>query len=113
MGALLEQIDELLDAPAPDGASAATATRRIERTLTEGYAHALALEAERMRLHRRLGEAASNVQDAGSDGVDEISTLAKRLAEADAELGRLRERLQALRSRAQDLRLLPRRDGHR
>ena len=105
-GVLLAQIEELLDAPAPDDSTAASATTRFERTLTEGYAHALALEAERWRLHRRLGEAAANV-DSNGEGVKEISRLATRLAEADAELGRLRDRLEALRRRAQDLRLLP------
>jgi hypothetical protein len=102
----MDRIDKLLDAPPPEDAAAASATRRIEHTLTEGYARALALEAERLRLHRRLGEAAAAVQHDG-DGMRELSNLAKRLAEADAELGRLRGRLDALRCRAKELRLLP------
>ena len=46
-----EQIEELLSADAPTLA-------RMEDTLTEGYARALALEAERWRLERRIGEVA-------------------------------------------------------
>jgi hypothetical protein len=45
------QIEELLSADAPTLA-------RMEDTLTEGYAKALALEAERWRLERRIGEVA-------------------------------------------------------
>lgn len=42
---MLEQIEELLGAEEPTLA-------RMEDTLTEGYAQALALEAERWRLER-------------------------------------------------------------
>ena len=42
------------------GASAPTLAR-LEDTLTEGYARALALEAERWRLERRIGEVARTV----------------------------------------------------
>jgi len=42
------QIEELLVADAPTLA-------RLEETLTDGYAEALALETERLRLERRLG----------------------------------------------------------
>jgi hypothetical protein len=48
--ALLEQIDELLAEPAEEPASLA----RLERTLTDGYAYALALESER-RLAKNAG----------------------------------------------------------
>jgi hypothetical protein len=52
---LLEQIDELLTAsPSSEPATLA----RLERTLTDGYAHALSLEAERLRLERRMSEVA-------------------------------------------------------
>ena len=49
--ALLEQIDELLAEPAPEGEPASLDV--LERTLTDGYAYALALEAERWRLEQR------------------------------------------------------------
>jgi hypothetical protein len=42
------QIEELLGADAPTLA-------RLEETLTDGYAEALELETERLRIERRLG----------------------------------------------------------
>jgi chromosome segregation ATPase len=107
MGALLERIDELLRTVGSAGDSWRNATARIENTLTEGYAHALALEGERWRLHRRIGEAAAGLSRDDADGAHEISLLARRLAEADDELTSLRERLDALRRHASELRLLP------
>jgi hypothetical protein len=43
-----QQIEELLSADAP-------LLARVEDTLTEGYARAPAIEAERWRLERRIG----------------------------------------------------------
>ena len=56
--ALLEQIDELLAEPAEEPASLA----RLERTLTDGYAYALALESERWRLEQRMSELAGELE---------------------------------------------------
>ncbi len=47
------QIEALLGAPA-NGADSPTLAY-LEEKLTEGYAEALALEAERLRIDRRLG----------------------------------------------------------
>ena len=47
-----QQIEDLLTAESPTLA-------RVEDTLTEGYARALAIEAERWRLERRIGEVAT------------------------------------------------------
>ncbi|HVP74755.1 MAG TPA: hypothetical protein VMS63_01945 [Gaiellaceae bacterium] len=52
----MEQIEDLLNAPA-SGAEAPTLAR-LEEALTEGYAQALVLEAERLRLERRISELA-------------------------------------------------------
>src|ERR687886_356465 len=87
MGALLERIDELLRTVGSAGDSWRNATARIENTLTEGYAHALALEGERWRLHRQIGEAAASLTPDDTDGAQEISTLARRLARALAVPG--------------------------
>ena len=57
---LLEQIDELL---ADAGRGAARSLARLERTLTDGYALALALEAERWRLEQRIAELAGELGD--------------------------------------------------
>jgi hypothetical protein len=105
MTALLESIEELLLAPAPDDDGVDDAVARIEQTLTEGYAHALALEARRWRLHREMNEAAVGLEPGDRKRVHEVSTLADKLASTDADLTRLRELLEALRGRARDLRL--------
>jgi hypothetical protein len=103
----MEQIQELLNAPT-SGADAPTLAR-MENTLTEGYAHALALEAERWRLERRLGEVARSVEGGdGSSFVEELSSLAKRLTSADGELTKLRSLLGTLHERTRSARLAAR-----
>lgn len=102
---MLQQIEALLSAPA-SGAPAPTLAR-MEDTLTDGYAQALALEAECLRLERRLGEVARIVGDPDLDVssfVDELSLLAKRLTSADGELAHLRTLLGSLRDRARSMR---------
>jgi hypothetical protein len=91
---MLEQIEELLNAESPTLDS-------LEATLTDGYAQALALEAERWRLERRLGEVAR----AGRSDVDEeLSSIGRRLTTADGELARLRRLLGSLHERARSAR---------
>ena len=89
------QIEELLSADAPTLA-------HMEDTLTEGYAKALALEAERWRLERRLGEVA---REGRPDVGDELRTLGIRLTRADGELATLRSLLGSLHERARVVRL--------
>jgi hypothetical protein len=89
-----EQIEQLLSAEAPP-------LSRVEDTLTEGYAEALALEAERMRLERRIGEVA---RDARADSTEELRGLSVRLARADGQLTELRNLLATLHERARVLR---------
>jgi hypothetical protein len=69
----------------------------VENLLTEGYARALALEAESRRLLARIGTLAAGLDAAGETAAAEISMLARRRAEADAEVARLREALAQLR----------------
>jgi hypothetical protein len=102
---MLQQIEELLSAPA-SGASAPSLAH-MEDALTHGYAQALALEAERWRLERRLGEVARTVGGPEPDVpslVDEASRLAKRLASTDGELTTLRTMLRSLHDRARSTR---------
>jgi hypothetical protein len=87
---MLDQIEELLSAEAPPLA-------RMEETLTEGYARALALEAERWRLERRIGEVA---REGRGDVGDEIRSLGSRLTSADGKLSELRALLGSLHERA-------------
>ncbi len=73
----------------------------VEDALTEGYAKALALEAERLRLERRLGEVA---RGATPDRTAEIRSLGTRLVDADGEIEQLRSLLGTLQGRARELR---------
>ncbi len=91
-----EQIEELLSADAPTLA-------RMEDTLTEGYARALALEAERWRLERRIGEVA---REGRTDIGEELKSLGTRLTYADGELTKLRSLLGSLHERARAMRLV-------
>ena len=92
---VLEEIRKLLNAPA-DGAGAPTLAR-LEDTLTDGYAQALALEAERLRLERRLGEVAREADGGDPSRLSaELTLLASRLTRADGELAKLRALLGSL-----------------
>ena len=59
--------------------------------MTDGYARALQLEAERLRLERRIGELARSVD--GPEEADELKALAGRLRDVNVELEGLRDRL--------------------
>jgi hypothetical protein len=101
--ALYEDIHALLE-EAP-GAEQGAFLARLEHTLTDGYARALALEAERVRLTRRMGELTDGLRhDPDDPPTDELATVAKRLSEADTELTRLRRVLAGLRARARAIR---------
>jgi len=94
-----QQIAELLKMPS-SGEEAPTLAR-LEDTLTEGYAEALALEAERLRIERRLGEVARSAGNGSENGVaQELTSLSRRLTTADGELASLRTLLGSLRDRA-------------
>ena len=102
-GAILREIADLLGAPADGGE--APALDLIERTLTEGYAQALALEAERWRLERRIGEVAREVHDADfSAFAEELTSLGRRLTSVDGEIAELRPLLDSLQERARTAR---------
>jgi hypothetical protein len=83
-GLVGQRIEALL--AAPSSGEAAPTLASLESILTEGYAQALALEAERSRV------------------TDELVVLANRLTSADVELGRLRPLLDRLQARARAVR---------
>jgi hypothetical protein len=100
---LYEDIHALLQEP-PGGEQGAFLAR-LEHTLTDGYARALVLEAERVRLERRMDELTYGLQDDPADApTDELATLARRLSDADSELSSLRDTLSHLRARARAVR---------
>jgi hypothetical protein len=99
MTELLEKISALIGAPARD-------LDTIERTLTDGYAYALSLEAERWRLEKRIKEVAQSLQ--GGDTAKkarEIATLAERVEGSVGDLTTLRSLLADLRRHADDVRV--------
>ena len=100
---LRDEIAELLRMP--ETGAGAPSLDTIEATLTDGYAEALALEAERWRLERRLGEVARDAGDVSAHSVAaELAELSGRLETADGELTRLRSLLRNLQVRRRDLR---------
>jgi hypothetical protein len=97
--ALLEQIDELLAEPSSKKEPATLA--RLERTLTDGYAYALALEAERWRLERRMSELAGEIDEGNQElKTKELALLSNRLTSNASVLSGLRGTLLLLRARA-------------
>jgi len=86
---LLERIGSLLKNRSADPGK--PLVTEMEDTLTDGYARALQLEAERLRLERRIGELARSVD--GPEEADELKALAGRLRDVDVELEGLRNRL--------------------
>jgi len=96
--ALLEQIDDLL---ASSQADEPATLARLERTLTDGYAHALSLEAERLRLERRMTELAGELHDGNREQkAKELAQVSRRISRARAEIDRLRGTLSQLRAHA-------------
>jgi predicted nucleic acid-binding Zn-ribbon protein len=99
MAELLEQINALISAPARD-------LETIERTLTDGYARALSLEAEKWRLEKRINEVAQSLPRGDTARkARELATLANRVEVSVAELVSLRSVLADLRRHADAVRV--------
>jgi hypothetical protein len=95
---LLAQIDELLSSSTDDEEDVLA---HIERTLTDGYAHALSLEAERVRLERRMAALAAELQEGNRKlKARELAQVSQELSRNGAELERLRGTLSQLRLHA-------------
>jgi septation ring formation regulator EzrA len=100
---LLEQIDELLAEPVQTEEPATL--DRLERTLTDGYAYALALEAERYRLEQRMSELAGELNEGNQElKTKELAQVSDRLSSNASILTALRETLTQLRARSSALR---------
>jgi chromosome segregation ATPase len=99
MTKLFDQIAKLISASTRD-------LDEIERTLTDGYAHALSLEAEKWRLQKRIAEVAQGLQRGDTaEKTHELSALAERLDGNEGDLAQLRARLADLRRHADDVRV--------
>jgi hypothetical protein len=99
MTELLTKIQDIISSSARD-------LDQIERTLTDGYAHALSLEAEKWRLEKRLGEVAQGIQQGDTaKKTRELAELAKRLDGNHGDLSTLRGMLGELRRYADGIRV--------
>ena len=94
---LLDRIETLLDEPL-SGEGEPT-LERLESTLTDGYAQALKLESDRMKIERRIGEVAAS-SAAAEAKAEELESLTLRLSSTGGDLERLRKLLASLRTRA-------------
>lgn len=98
MTELLEKIETLIASEAHD-------LDQIERTLTDGYAEALSLEAERWRIERRIAEVTQGIQRGDTaKKARELATLSQRLDGTAGSLTKLRSVLDDLRRHASGLR---------
>ena len=91
---LLTEIAALLDRAEADDDAAL-----LERTLTDGYAQALSLEAERTELERQVLRLSLDLGDRGDAGLSEVRALARRLHACDDDCERLRGELVLLKRR--------------
>ena len=95
---LCKELEALIEAPpARDRCGSA----RVERTLTDGYASAMQLEAERTRIERRIGAVAAQVSlERRGAKTEELADLSLRLSQTAGDLEHLRKLLAVARSRA-------------
>jgi hypothetical protein len=95
---VLTEIRSLLETPAAAGRPSRAV---VEHMLTNGYAYALDLEGQSLRIARRLREVVRST-DTGSARAraNEAAALERLLAEADRELVSVRALLSTLRAQA-------------
>jgi hypothetical protein len=99
MTELVDRIESMISAEASD-------LDQIERTLTDGYAEALLLEAEKWRLERRIAEVTQGIQRGDTARkARELATLSKKLDGNQGSLLRLRAVLAELRRHANGVRV--------
>jgi hypothetical protein len=94
-----DEISAVLDAPAADLPLA-----ELERILTDGYAEALTIEAETVRLEKQLSTAARQLVDGDAEQARQVSSLARLLDGRNGDLASLRRLLAELRHRTDELR---------
>ncbi len=91
---LFERIRALLDAA--DG-GARLPRNEVEPTLTDGYAYALELDAECLRLEHRIDRLTREVADGHDVPAGKLSGLLRRLHETEQQSADLRAMLAPLR----------------
>jgi hypothetical protein len=96
---LVDRITALVSEPA---SGSPERLRAVEHTLTDGYAHALLLEGETLKLEREIGSMVA--QNEADERAERLTSLANRLAATERELNRLRALLAELRGRTDGVR---------
>jgi hypothetical protein len=95
---LLDDIRALIQAPIDR--EGAEGRAHVERVLTDGYAHALVLEGERLQIERQIGAVTARIGEGGGRGLaGQLSELSARLSLTDRTLAELRGLLASLRDR--------------
>jgi hypothetical protein len=94
---VIERIRTLL--AALNKGNATPSRERIESTLTEGYAEALALDGERLRLERKIDDVTAHLASGGRSRLEELQRVMARLESTEQDLADLRELLSSLRNR--------------
>lgn len=98
MTELLQTIQTMISSETDDLA-------QIEQTLTDGYAHALELEAERSRLERQIAHVTQEIERGDTaEKARELASLARRLDGNTGALAKLRGVLGELRRYASSIR---------
>ena len=96
---LVDRIETMISAETRD-------LTQIERTLTDGYAEALLLEAEKWRIERRIAEVTQGIQRGDTaKKARELATLSRKLDGNQGSLMQLRAVLADLRRHANGVRL--------
>ena len=102
MRKVADDIRDLLTAPKP--AVPQPFLDRLDSTLTDGYAHALQLEAERWRIERRIAELVAGLPAQSDQQDPELVVLSEQLTSANENIEALRALLESLRERRTKLR---------
>ncbi|TML40253.1 MAG: hypothetical protein E6G25_05560 [Actinobacteria bacterium] len=96
-GALCDELAALIKGPL---AHDEQARARFERTLTDGYACAHSLEAEQLRIERRIGKLAAEMSARDRElKADELAELSLQLSRASVDLQHLSALLATARRR--------------
>jgi ABC-type phosphate transport system auxiliary subunit len=99
---MIDDIRELLAAPRPSETE--PFLERLDTTLTDGYARALQLEAERWRIERQMAEIAGSLATESPEGATaELVALARRLSTTNEDISSLRALLTSLRERRTEI----------
>jgi hypothetical protein len=94
---VIERIRALLALPSQG--QGAPSRERIESVLTEGYAEALALDGERLRLERKIDEVTAHLASGGETQAAELQETMDRVEATKKDLAKLRKLLSVLRGR--------------